>query len=379
MNNEELKHYGIKGQKWGVRRFQKKDGSLTPAGKERYDDGPSKPKHKEKLVTKYMSEGLNEKDARSLAERRVKAEKVIAGVALVSATAFTAHAINQHVKYRADKIIKEGTELQRIIPAGKHNMDKALYTAYNKNDKLKYEGIFGFDKSANGYFDVEKMTLQSKQPIRTASRKKVEDTFLDLYKNDTEFKSNMVSSIKEYQKCGWIPHQIDANVKELINEIETGSKGVSITDKRIRSTLYDAFNSSINNHTESGKKASRAFYAKLLDAGYDAIADINDQKYSGYDAKSPTIVFNTAKLAIAKVETLSKQEINDARDKAYAIKKGQRITSEILNKVGQYKIVAGVAAGAIAGIPATQVAAIKKYRIEHPNSELTDKEILALL
>lgn len=35
MGNE-LYHFGIKGQKWGVRRFQNKDGSLTPAGKKRY-------------------------------------------------------------------------------------------------------------------------------------------------------------------------------------------------------------------------------------------------------------------------------------------------------------------------------------------------------
>lgn len=30
-----LYHHGIKGQKWGVRRYQNKDGSLTPAGKKR--------------------------------------------------------------------------------------------------------------------------------------------------------------------------------------------------------------------------------------------------------------------------------------------------------------------------------------------------------
>lgn len=36
MNNTELYHWGIKGQKWGNRRFQNPDGTLTELGKERY-------------------------------------------------------------------------------------------------------------------------------------------------------------------------------------------------------------------------------------------------------------------------------------------------------------------------------------------------------
>lgn len=33
-----LMHHGIKGQKWGIRRFQNEDGTLTPEGQKRYSD-----------------------------------------------------------------------------------------------------------------------------------------------------------------------------------------------------------------------------------------------------------------------------------------------------------------------------------------------------
>ena len=39
MANTYLAHHGILGQKWGVRRFENEDGSLTEAGKQRYGKG----------------------------------------------------------------------------------------------------------------------------------------------------------------------------------------------------------------------------------------------------------------------------------------------------------------------------------------------------
>lgn len=39
-----IAHHGIKGQKWGVRRYQNADGTLTSEGKNRYGDGQSSSK-----------------------------------------------------------------------------------------------------------------------------------------------------------------------------------------------------------------------------------------------------------------------------------------------------------------------------------------------
>ena len=48
--NGELYHWGTKGMKWGVRRYQNKDGSLTPAGKKRYAAEEAKLKAREKEI-----------------------------------------------------------------------------------------------------------------------------------------------------------------------------------------------------------------------------------------------------------------------------------------------------------------------------------------
>ena len=65
ISDEELYHYGIKGMRWGIRRYQNPDGSITPAGRKRLEKADIKwaKKKTDKITAQAKKASQKELDA----------------------------------------------------------------------------------------------------------------------------------------------------------------------------------------------------------------------------------------------------------------------------------------------------------------------------
>lgn len=68
-HTDELYHHGIKGQQWGVRRFQNEDGSLTDEGKKRY---AKYDKDFERTASEILEAKLNSENWPSVNDKRIR-------------------------------------------------------------------------------------------------------------------------------------------------------------------------------------------------------------------------------------------------------------------------------------------------------------------
>ena len=293
MTEYELYHFGIKGMKWGVRRYQNKDGSLTPAGRKRYEDFSSgvksKSKHRLRLEASYRKLGMSETEAWAAADKRIRTEKILATCAAVTVGTCVAMVANKELRKRIDGVIKAGEGMQRIeMQDTNGKLHDVFYASKGKHDSKRYENLLGFTRQSQAG-QAYVMKLEAAADVKVSSQHKAAKLFGDLYKNDDSFRSS---------------------VKDMVENNFHGSNRVGnindLSDKNIKK-MYENFNCNLIDCRTKASRPDNVFYNKLKSAGYGAVQDINDMKYSGYRAKNPLIVFDNSgsKIRVKSTEKIT--------------------------------------------------------------------------
>lgn len=318
----EIYHYGVKGQKWGVRRYQYADGSLTPQGKKRY----------------YAIQDPN-------VIRKVSSLSEIKVGELVN-NAKTRMTGKQYV----DTYLAKGTTFSRI-QTSKDFEKYAFYATYKNHDSNEYMGLFGKnlkDRARAEAKSAEKIAKKTKNETDMATAKELKNRSdnLKVYQlkisstkklkvpsdenashitasllKEKQFKDDVAASISDSKEKMRRPSQ-----QLLFNQAQNAmKKDPSKLTSSEKIAIYKALNLSLTNHNPQEVAAQNRFYQELKKKGYNALLDYNDKEYSSYHAKRPMIVFDTDSVKLQAVTETNPKIVNQMYRKYNA----ERIMKEI--------------------------------------------------
>lgn len=330
---DELYHHGVKGQKWGIRRYQYADGSLTPAGKKRYRNTQNV--STAKRVQSMM--GMTVKELTNSARTQITGKQYV------------------------DGYLKKGTTFARI-QTSKEFENFAFYATYKKHDMDEYMGLFGKNLTTRAYGEAKRaekaanasgseedaatakalrekanntkvyqLKLESTKKLRIPSDENASDITAKLLK-EKDFKDNVIASIQDSKEKMKRPSQ-QLLFKQAQNALNKDPAKLTSSEKV---AIYKALNLSLTNHNPQEIAAQNRFYSELKKKGYNALLDYNDKEYSSYHAKRPMIVFDTDSVKLQSVVETNPKVVDKLYRKYNAERIRKEVTAETVGLVAKY-------------------------------------------
>lgn len=398
----ELYHWGIKGQKWGQRRYQNKDGSLTAAGKKRYSNDPKVVESKaavkqankdrtkaladyDKAYNKYyvVPSKANKKrfdeafDNLRKADSALKSTKFKYGVDKEAARLREKGYDNQNKSKHRQRLEEKYKELgltdeeaqaaankrirtERIV-AGAAALTVAACAAYygNKYRKTKIDGVIkagdfmqrvemrDTDSKLHDVFYVSKGKHDNKRYaglLGMTRQTQTGEAYLMKLQAQSDIK---VASQEKARKVFEDLYKNDRDFRTAAYDFSgkhfSGKNQADIFDQSSKNMkkLYENFNANLIGARNSG--VDKKFYDALKAQGYGAIQDINDMKFSGYKAKNPLIIFDNSggNIMVKSMTKMEDQTLNGLKELGKA-------TVETMMEQNAYLPAAGMTVAAVA-------------------------------
>lgn len=257
-HSNELAHWGIKGMRWGVRRFQNADGSLTPAGRKRYKyvenegDGKSDKgavrkvkvrwadkdgKMSRKVEDAEIQETLEQTRARLL--NSTNAKEIYEGRKYLTTNELNERINRIDTEARlASKIVEEPTKsgMQRvdeILKVARKVDEVYKFTSESAIGKQMSKKLFGdskIDETTTKYLKKELSKMNDDELKKALTRMASEKKYNELKKELDEAKSPSRTPTKNL--IGDLSDLTDAQVKELYTRLDYEEKVVSKLSNR---------------------------------------------------------------------------------------------------------------------------------------------------